>query len=418
MRRRGWVAVVLAALGLAAPSAHADSVSYLSNPRHDGVAGGVPEPPLGIRWARDFDARVSFPVVAEGMAFVTVRNPSDGPYGTVVHALDLQTGAERWTRTLSGTYYWSALAYDAGRLFAINFDGVLTALRAADGSTAWARQLPGQYAASSAPVARDGLVHLSVAGSGGTLYAMREGDGSLAWTQPVTNGDDSSPAVDDARVYTTYACDHTSAFDRTTGTPAWSHAGPCSGGGGAPSLLHARRLFTVESDGLVFDAASGGTVGTIQSTQPPAAADGTVYLTQGQRLRAEDATSGVERWTAPFTYEVSTQPLVAGGTLYFGSAGGALVALDRASGRTTWCTATGHGVVGGNNASFAPPSALGGGGGLLLVPAEDTLIAYGSGGAAAPGCGGSGSGTGTTPAPGGTGTTAPVTGGGAVAAGP
>jgi outer membrane protein assembly factor BamB len=59
----------------------------------------------------------------------------------------------------------------------------------------WARQLPGQYAFSSPPTAKDGVVYVSGAGSGGTLYAVDEASGTVLATQPVANGDDSSPAL-------------------------------------------------------------------------------------------------------------------------------------------------------------------------------------------------------------------------------
>ena len=101
----------------------------------------MPEPPLGVRWALDFAAAVSYPVVAGGTVFVTVR-PADGAaYGTTAVAVDLATGAVRWTRPVGGSYYWSALAYGDGRLYLLNFDGRLTALSPATGATLWSSQL-------------------------------------------------------------------------------------------------------------------------------------------------------------------------------------------------------------------------------------------------------------------------------------
>ena len=77
---------------------------------------------------------------------------------------------------MPGTYYWSALAYDQGRLYLLNFDGRLSTLAPASGATLWSRQL-GQYSFSTPPVGYGGFVYLTGAGSGVTAYAVRGSDG-------------------------------------------------------------------------------------------------------------------------------------------------------------------------------------------------------------------------------------------------
>src|SRR3954447_6297514 len=117
-------------------------------------------------------AESSYPIVAGGKVFVTTKTTGSG-YGATLSALDAQTGAVAWSRPLAHTYYWSALAYDGGRLFGLDYDGVLQAFTADRGAALWGRQLPGQYSFSSAPVATGGVVYTGGAGSGGTGPAAR-----------------------------------------------------------------------------------------------------------------------------------------------------------------------------------------------------------------------------------------------------
>jgi outer membrane protein assembly factor BamB len=165
--------------------------------------------------------------------------------GTNVYALDRTSGSILWEHSIGGSYPWSGIAYDdagdGGRIFVVNSNGLLTALEAGTGGVVWSAMLPGQYSFSSPPMATDGIVYDGGAGSGGTLYATDESNGALLWSQPVANGDNSSPAVDGSNVCVTYP-DNYYAFNRTTGmTVCHDYLG---GDGGVAAL---RRLPTVIS---------------------------------------------------------------------------------------------------------------------------------------------------------------------------
>jgi outer membrane protein assembly factor BamB len=147
------------------------AVTYQIDARHDGhSAAGVAAPPLTEKWRRDLGQAVSYPVIADHTAFVTVRT-GDG-YGTSLYAIDTRTGQDVWGPVaLGGTYYWSALTLGAGRVYAITYDGRLTAFAIGTGKQLWQTDLPGQYAFSSAPTFHAGMVYTGGAGSGGTVYA-------------------------------------------------------------------------------------------------------------------------------------------------------------------------------------------------------------------------------------------------------
>lgn len=214
------------------------STTYQINARHDGslVDTAVGAPPLSKRWSRDLGGNVSYPIVAGGRVFATAASPNG--YGTVLYAIDAATGQDAWAPVdLGGTYWWSALAYGGDRLYAQNYDGVLTAFDPASGKEIWTVTLPGQYSFTSPPTFADGVVYTGGSGSGGTLYAVDAVGGAVLWTRPVANGDNSSPAVTADGVYVSYACEQTYAFAPKSGDPIWHHETDCSGGGGRTPVL-------------------------------------------------------------------------------------------------------------------------------------------------------------------------------------
>jgi hypothetical protein len=132
-------------------------------------------------------------------------------------------------------------------------------------------QLPGQYAFSTPPSAVGGVAYIGGAGVGGTLYAVSESDGAVLWTQPVSNGDNSSPALSATDVFVSYACGLVYAFDRTSGQLRWFNGGPCSGGGGKTAVYHADRVYSRDFNGNeILDASTGSLLGTFQARPAPA----------------------------------------------------------------------------------------------------------------------------------------------------
>ncbi|MFL5767117.1 MAG: PQQ-binding-like beta-propeller repeat protein, partial [Actinomycetota bacterium] len=137
------IAIFAAVPGAAAPRAQGvavrdstDSVTYQSTISHDGhVVDPAISLPLTKRWSVPLNGP-SYPIIAEGLVIVTSATPPSS-YGSRLTAFDAGTGDVAWHRNISGTYNWSAAAYDAGRVFVVNFDGLLRAFDAADGSMRW-----------------------------------------------------------------------------------------------------------------------------------------------------------------------------------------------------------------------------------------------------------------------------------------
>lgn len=360
------------------PAGPDQAVAYQISVSHDGFsADSTLAPPLGQRWSRELTGSVSYPLIAAGKVFVTAVNGPDGPAGTTLYALDRATGATLWSRPIPGRPSATA-AYDAGRVFAVNFDGVLSAFDAATGSLRWSTQLPGQSAFSSPPTADRGIVYTGGAGSGGTLYAVRESDGSVLWTQSVQNGDHSAPALSPSTVFVSYACGLVYGFDRVTGQRRFFNDGPCSGGGGKTSVYHAGRVYSRDFFGNeTIDAGTGGTIGTFAATPAPAFAGGIGLFLANGTLEARRGDRVL--WTFTGDGGLDTAPIVAGRTVFVGSASGQLYGLALTTGRLRWSTDSGAGIPAPDEQNVSQPlTGLAAGHGLLVVPAGNHLVAYGA----------------------------------------
>lgn len=382
-RRGAGVALLcVLSLGLAAAvdasaGAPAGASSWQGGPLHDGhAADGSFVPPLSASWRVDLPD-VSHVVAGDGRAYVLSTLPRDEngghAYGNVVHALDPVDGARLWSSEIGGTYSWAGHAFDDGRLFTVNGDGLVRAHDAATGDVVWSKQLD-QYAFSSPPVADGGVLYVAGAGSGGTLYALAAATGQELWRQSVSNGDHSSPVVTADRVHVSYACGRTHAFDRRTGLPVWDRTTTCGGGGGKTAVLHEDRLYVRDDQfGAVLDARTGSELDVFTDRTAPAFHAGTGFFVRDGRLEAEEAASGRPLWVSGVSGLV-TPPVVAAGHVYVGGPG-RLYAFDEADGRLVWQGDTPVDGVDEHNVS-QPYDGITVAGDRLFVTGGDTLTSY------------------------------------------
>src|SRR3954452_11841895 len=156
-RRAVTIVATVAAIAPAAARA-ADSPGFQADPPHSGHASGETfVPPLTRAWSRSLGGAVSYPVIANGMVFVTVANRDKG---TTLMALDAATGADRWSKPLEHDYGWSAPAYDRGRLFVLTGGwGDLYAFDPGAGAKYWVRG--GSAPGAGPPTASGGSVYVS-----------------------------------------------------------------------------------------------------------------------------------------------------------------------------------------------------------------------------------------------------------------
>jgi outer membrane protein assembly factor BamB len=348
------------------------AVAYQIDPAHSGAQpGDTLSLPLCQRWSANLGAPVSFPLVADGRVFVTVGSTSLS--NTSLVALDEATGAILWGPIATGGIFFRAnAAYDNGRVFVVNYDGLLRAFDAATGALLWSAQMPGQQAFTSPPTAAGGHVYLGAAG--GNVSSVEEIDGGVDWTALVQGGDNSSPALAGGSVFVSYACNQSYAFEQGDGGLIWHHSGPCSGGGGKTVALGFGKVYTRDFEGdLVLDQADGGESGTYSSTFAPAFSATNAFATTGT-LQALQPDGGVS-WSFDAGVALSTAPLVVGSQVVVATPS-TLFVLDAATGAVKGSAAQ-AGILGPDEQNVSGPLAgFAAADGRLFVPAGTSLIAY------------------------------------------
>jgi outer membrane protein assembly factor BamB len=361
----------------AVPAGPTSDVAYQISIAHAGYSADTSiAAPLSQKWSLSFSGGVSYPLIVGNKVYVTVANSSS--YGTELYALNKNTGKTVWSQPISGTYYWSNAAYDAGQVFVVNYDGEMLAYNATTGALNWSEQLPGQYSFSSPPTASNGVVYVGGAGSGGTLYAVSETDGSVLWTQSVENGDNSSPALNASSVFVSYACGLTYSFNRTSGTEQWFSNSSCEGGGGKTAVVSGGKVYARDPDlgNKLLNAKTGALLGTFQAGPAPAFDGNTGLFLYNGTLTASSGSATL--WSFTGDGGLDTAPIAVGSTVYVGSSSGELYGLNVTSGSVVWSTNVGAAISAPDEQNVAQPlTGLGAGRGLLVVPAGDNLVAYG-----------------------------------------
>lgn len=356
------------------------AVAYQIDYAHSGYAtfGGALTFPVSPTWSVTLNGALSYPLIAEGKVFVTTNSSGTGGYGTSLYALDKQSGNVVWGPvTISGTYFWSGHAYDHGKIFVINFDGLLRSFDAATGLPGWSTQLPGQSAFSAPPTAVNGVVYVGGAGSGGTVYAVDQSNGNVLWTAAVANGDKSSPAVSSDGVFVSYPC-QVYKLDPLTGSSLWRYSGGCSGGGGktaayANGLLYVRDFAKRQ----VFDAATGTEVGTFAAGPIPAFSTQTGFFQNAGTLQGVDLGTNTVRWSFVGDGTLISAPVVIDGVVIVGASSGNVYAVDAATGAQMWSGYAGAPIAGPDEQNVSLPlTGLGAGEGYLIVPAGNVLSAW------------------------------------------
>ncbi|BAV34767.1 hypothetical protein SCL_2490 [Sulfuricaulis limicola] len=346
--------------------------------------------PNSPAWSVTLNGAISYPLIAGGKVYVTTSGTGGVMYGTSLYALDAQNGAILWGGpvAISGTYGWSAAAYDHGKLFVINFDGLLRSFDATTGAPGWSKQMPeNQYWFDSPPTAVNGIVYVGGSGSGGTLYAVDEASGNVLWTAGVANGQQSSPAVSSDGVFVSYPC-QVYKFDPITGDSLWHYSGPCSGGGGKTSayangLLYVRDFIDFNSPfGQIYDATNGtqvGTfnVGTFQVGPIPALGTTTGFILNDGVLQAINLASRNLLWSFAGDGRLVSAPIVVNEAVIVGSGSGKVYARNITNGASLWEGNAGASILGPDEHNVSQPhTGIGAGEGYLVVPAGNVLTAW------------------------------------------
>jgi outer membrane protein assembly factor BamB len=355
------------------------ATSYLLNPAHTStIEDPTLAPPLALAWTHDFGSplRVSYPLVADGLAYLVLTDETEGASPTLqLVALDETTGATAWgpvalpTTQLVGTH-----AYDGGRVFVVYDTATGCGASAYDGATgapAWTVDVAG-CASAAEPAAYEGILYVN----GIVLAALDESTGATLWSETVPTLFEvpavGAPAVTVDGVFVTTGCNTQSGFDRLTGALLWQDENPaCEGAGVLTPVIAEGRDYQLgqSAPNVVLEEQTGARLGTFPGVTYPAV-DGTLLVCnpRSSPLQAIDFATGQTVWTFAGDGQLNMSPVIAGGAVFIGSDSGMLFAVDEASGAPIW------------SAMYAPSETpiLAAGQGHLLVWSESSssITAY------------------------------------------
>jgi hypothetical protein len=159
-------------------------------------SGSTPEEirgPMSRKWYRSFHEEGLSCGVQPVIANKTVYA---GTMHGVLHAMDAETGKDRWSFQAGGGILHSA-AIGEGMCFFGAMDGKVYAVDATSGQLRWTYSTG--KAIWNAPVVAEGRIFIG--GRDGNFYAIEAGSGKLAWRTPVGGSILSSPACDAGKVY-------------------------------------------------------------------------------------------------------------------------------------------------------------------------------------------------------------------------
>ena len=361
--RRTHAALACVCVGIAAISALGGQrapAMYRGNPERTGVAPAARHASSalrGLKWTYATDGPVrSSPTVADGTLYV---GSGDGR----LYALDVDTGSRRWVFDAKAPIDSSPAVGTDGVYFTDRSGSIVALDRStgrerwrvrtgADAPFEWGREGWDVYTSSPAIVG-----DVVVVGSGdGCVYAVDARTGKERWRSRTAGRIRSSPAVAEGAVYfgsadgSLYAVDLASGalrwrFDTEGRTLSWRTFGydrktiqssPAVGDGAVYVGSRDGRLYAVDARTGDQKWRSAGTEAWVITS--PALSGGLVLSgrSDDQYVSAVRASDGAEVWRAETRGRVFSSPLAAGDTLYVGSAGRVLYALDVATGKERW----------------------------------------------------------------------------------
>jgi outer membrane protein assembly factor BamB len=214
------------------------------------------------------------------------------------------------------------------------------------GAVAWKFKTAGRVVSS--PVVVGDAVY--VGSTDGNLYAINRADGALRWKFATRGAVNSSPAFSNGVVFAGSADGRFYAVDAATGKEKWNFK-------------------TAGEHRFTAPGIHGGTPRTEMMPDPfdmflssPVIAGGTIYFGSGDNnVYALDAESGALRWAFKTGNVVHASPAVSNGVVFIGSWDRNMYAINATSGKELWRFQTGNDTLIYNQIGIASSAAVAGG---------------------------------------------------------
>ncbi|MFN0263265.1 PQQ-binding-like beta-propeller repeat protein [Tepidamorphus sp. 3E244] len=306
-----------------------------------------------------------------------------------VSAVSLSGGGKAWAiatkpenergRGASG----AGLAAESGRVFVATAYNTVRALDIRTGAQIWEAKLSAP--ARSAPTVADGVIYIVSATN--VVHALNAADGTEAWNYngiPETASimSPSSAAVSGGIVVVPYSSGEVIAFKASDGTPVWSDQLTGQSRFSAVSGIRDVAARPVIVGSTVYAIGVGGRLAAISlksgerlwganvasSTTPAVSGNAIFVATLDNKLVAVDREDGSFLWSVGLPSGTNwVGPLLAGNTLWLGSADGRVLRVNPTNGSTVSETKLGKGVL-------IPP--IGAAGRVLVLDDSGRLNVY------------------------------------------
>jgi outer membrane protein assembly factor BamB len=310
-------------------------------------------------------------VIASGVIYV-------GDSAGTFHAIRLADGSKVWTRQISVGGFGAGAAIEKGHIYVGDMDGIVHCLAATDGTEIWKSKLEAQVYAGPTPNGDEILFTCEA----GTLSWLNKKDGQVRHTFKIEAPLRCTPTIAsghvvlagcDARLHIINAADgketDTVEIDGPTGsTPA----------------MHGERVYFGTEGGTFFAidiSSADGKKPAVAWTQkdknrnqPIRAAAAVsdqlvVYGSQSKAIFGLDPSKGSEKWKLPTRSRVESSPVIAGNRVVAATATGKIYLLDAANGEVKWEYEAGGGFT-------ASPAVVDGR--IILGNTDGTLYCFGS----------------------------------------
>jgi outer membrane protein assembly factor BamB len=306
-------------------------------------------PPFVMRWRVTGSILLEFPPVLCGKSVYLLKNNG------ALYAISRRTGEVRW-RTKLGYLAAASPACGDGTVYSVILArgkgikaGRVVAVAAGSGRTRWSRKLPSRT--ESSPMLDQGRLYFG--SEDGTVYALRASDGAIRWTYKAGGAVKGALALDKGRLIFGDYGGQVTAIRRTDGRLLWKTGtsggafGLKSGNFYATPAIAYGRVYLGNTDGFVYSfAASSGKLAWRHKTggyvySSPAVSDvlgGTVYAgSYDGKLYAFDARTGKVRWTHKTGGKISGGPVIIGDLVFFSNLSRKSTgAVGAATGKLMW----------------------------------------------------------------------------------
>jgi len=307
--------------------------------------------PLAEHWHRSFEKTAfgAVPVIAGGTIYL---GDLDGTF----HALDLETGATRWSFKADAAGFPSAAAVSldpALPLVVVGDDtGVVRGFDRATGKVVWEYETDGEISGGPTilPAADGTPARVLVGSQDASLACLALADGAVAWKHSIADQIRCSPTVVEGRVLIAGCDGKLHVIDAHTGTE--TAAVPIDGPTGTTPAAADGRVYFGTEGGTVFgiDVRAGAVAWKMAAAvnaqayrSSAAIADGVVIVgTRGKAVETFALADGARGWRRGMRGRVDASPILlpladrGGMAAVVADAAGRIAILDAATGEPAW----------------------------------------------------------------------------------